>query len=772
MSPSRHVPAFLGLLLLPGLVAPAHAQAVSCTGVAAWSASRIYNSGDRLVYQNQLYQANTTIWNTAPNYCPSCGWYTLLGTCGAAADTTPPGVPAGLASPSRTATGVSLAWNASTDNAGGSGVAGYDVFRNGTMVGSPNGTSFTSTGLTANTTYSFTVRARDGAGNASAQSAAISVKTLSASCATLPSVPSGLASPSQTASSVTLTWNASTPGANCTVEYRVFRGGSQVAQVATPSATIGGLAANTTYSFTVAAINEFGSSAPSGALSVKTSGGGGSCTAPQYVAGTAYSAAQEVQNLGELYRCNIAGWCSSSAAWAYAPGTGAHWTDAWSHVGPCGGGGNPPTVSLTAPASGASFQVGTAITISATAADSDGTVSKVEFLDNGAVIAEDTTSPYSITWSSGGQGTHELTARATDNDRNATSSAARAITLSCPAGGCGGSLPKRLLIGYWHNFNNGSGFIKLRNVSSDWDVINVSFAEPVSGSTSQIAFVPDAATSAAEIKSDIAILHGRGKKVLISIGGANGHVELRSASERQQFVSSMKAIITEYGFDGMDIDFEGQSIHVNPGDSDFANPTTPVITNLISATREIRNSFGSSFILTMAPETFFVQVGYQFYGGSSGGDSRTGGYLPVIHALRDILTVLHVQHYNSGSVTALDNQWYAMGNADFHVAMAEMLLTGFTVANTGKFFPPLRQDQVMIGLPANGNAGNGYTSEAEVQKALNYLVKGQSFGGRYLLRNRAGYPNFRGLMSWSINWDAFNSFAFSRSHRAYLNALP
>ncbi len=419
------------------------------------------------------------------------------------------------------------------------------------------------------------------------------------------------------------------------------------------------------------------------------------------MAGTAYSAGQEVQNLGELYRCNIAGWCSSSAAWAYAPGTGMYWTDAWSHVGVCGGGGNPPTVSLTAPANGASYEVGTAITISATAADSDGTVTKVEFLDNGVAIGEDTTSPYSISWSGGSQGSHQLAARATDNDRNTTTSATRTITINCPAGGCGGSLPKRLLIGYWHNFDNGSGFIKLRNVSTDWDVVNVSFAEPVSGSTSQIAFVPYSGTSAAEMKSDIAILHGRGKKVLVSIGGANGHVELRNATERQQFVTSMKAIITEYGFDGMDIDFEGQSVHVNPGDSDFANPTTPVITNLISAIREIRNAYGASFVLTMAPETFFVQVGYQFYGGSSGGDSRTGAYLPVIHGVRDILTVIHVQHYNSGSVTALDNQWYAMGNADFHVAMAEMLLTGFTVANTGKFFPALRQDQVMIGLPAN-----------------------------------------------------------------------
>ena len=92
-------------------------------------------------------------------------------------DTTPPSVPGGLASPSKTATTVNLAWSAATDNSGGSGVAGYDVYRNGSLVGSPSATQYTDGGLTASTAYSYTVRARDNAGNASAQSGSISVTT-------------------------------------------------------------------------------------------------------------------------------------------------------------------------------------------------------------------------------------------------------------------------------------------------------------------------------------------------------------------------------------------------------------------------------------------------------------------------------------------------------------------------------------------------------------------------------------------------------------------
>ena len=92
-------------------------------------------------------------------------------------------------------------------------------------------------------------------------------------CTTLPGVPTGLSSPAQTDGSVTLAWNASPPGANCTVQYRVFLNGSQATQVSTTGATIGGLAAGTAYSFSVGAINEHGSSAPSAPIAVTTTGG-------------------------------------------------------------------------------------------------------------------------------------------------------------------------------------------------------------------------------------------------------------------------------------------------------------------------------------------------------------------------------------------------------------------------------------------------------------------------------------------------------------------
>jgi len=63
-------------------------------------------------------------------------------------------------------------------------------------------------------------------------------------------------------------------------------------------------------------------------------------------------------------------------------------------------------------------------------------------------------------------------------------------------------------------------------------------------------------------------------------------------------------------------------------------------------------------------------------------------------------------------------------------------------------------------------------SFSEIAKAINYLVLGRSYGGRYILRKPSGYPNFRGVMTFSINWDRFANFGFSRGIRPVLNGLP
>ncbi|WP_256104853.1 chitinase [Streptomyces sp. ODS05-4] len=343
-----------------------------------------------------------------------------------------------------------------------------------------------------------------------------------------------------------------------------------------------------------------------------------------------------------------------------------------------------------------------------------------------------------------------------------------------PPGGGGDDLPAHALVGYLHaSFANGSGYTRMADVPDSWDVINLAFGEPTSVTSGDIRFALCPKTecpnveSAAEFKAAIKAKQAAGKKVLISIGGQNGQVQLASTAARDAFVTSVSKIIDEYGLDGLDIDFEGHSLSLNTGDTDFRNPTTPVITHLISAVKTLKARYGADFVLTMAPETFFVQLGYQFYGSGpwGGQDPRAGAYLPVIHALRDDLTLLHVQDYNSGPIMGLDNQYHSMGGADFHIAMTDMLLTGFPVAgNTQRVFPALRPEQVAIGLPATPNAGNGHTPPAEVNKALDCLTKKVNCGS---YQTHGAWPALRGLMSWSINWDRFGGGEFARNFDAY-----
>jgi hypothetical protein len=101
-----------------------------------------------------------------------------------------------------------------------------------------------------------------------------------------------------------------------------------------------------------------------------------------------------------------------------------------------GTGNNPPTVSISSPANGATFTAPASITINATAADSDGTISSVAFYQGSTLLGTDTTSPYSYAWTNVAAGSYSLTARATDNGGAITTSSAVSITVSGTSGEC------------------------------------------------------------------------------------------------------------------------------------------------------------------------------------------------------------------------------------------------------------------------------------------------------------------------------------------------
>ncbi|MFI7468533.1 glycosyl hydrolase family 18 protein [Nonomuraea sp. NPDC049646] len=266
--------AALALPLTAAVAAPPLASASTVAYAAAWAPWTAYTAGTVVTYNGVDYvclQAHTS----QPGWEPPNVAALWKVSGGGGSDTTAPSVPGNLRSTGVTNTSVALAWDASTDNVA---VTGYEVYRGGTLVTTVTGTTYNDTGLTASTAYSYTVRARDAAGNRSANSNQISATTTGGGGGddtTPPSVPGNLRSTGVSNSSVSLAWNASTDNVAVT-GYEVYRGGTLVTTVTGTTYNDSGLSANTSYSYTVRARDAAGNrSADSNQITATTTGGGG-----------------------------------------------------------------------------------------------------------------------------------------------------------------------------------------------------------------------------------------------------------------------------------------------------------------------------------------------------------------------------------------------------------------------------------------------------------------------------------------------------------------
>ncbi|MDI1256860.1 MAG: GEVED domain-containing protein [Flavobacterium sp.] len=186
----------------------------------------------------------------------------------ASTDTVAPTAPTALAASGTTQTTTNLSWTASTDAVG---VTGYDVYQGGVFKATVTTTSYAVTGLTASTAYTFSVKAKDAAGNISAESNIVSVTTLApVADTTAPSAPTTLAASGTTATTTNLSWTASTDNVGVT-GYDVYQGGVFKATVTTTTYAVTGLTASTAYSFYVIAKDAAGNvSAASNTASVTT----------------------------------------------------------------------------------------------------------------------------------------------------------------------------------------------------------------------------------------------------------------------------------------------------------------------------------------------------------------------------------------------------------------------------------------------------------------------------------------------------------------------
>lgn len=197
--------------------------------------------------------------------------YTVDGGSAPPTDTQAPTAPTNLSSTAKTATSVDLSWTAATDNIA---VTSYEVFNGSTSVGTTSGTSISITGLLPNTAHSFTVKAKDAAGNVSAASSPLQITTDAAPVTPAdtqaPTAPGNLTASNVTGNSVMLSWTASTDNVAVT-GYDIYMGPTSKSTTTTTSYLVTGLAPSTLYSFTIKAKDAAGNiSSASNAVTVTT----------------------------------------------------------------------------------------------------------------------------------------------------------------------------------------------------------------------------------------------------------------------------------------------------------------------------------------------------------------------------------------------------------------------------------------------------------------------------------------------------------------------
>ena len=318
---------------------------------------------------------------------------------------------------------------------------------------------------------------------------------------------------------------------------------------------------------------------------------------------------------------------------------------------------------------------------------------------------------------------------------SAQSSAVSATTAN--SGGSGGSLPKHVLTGYWHDFVNAAQPLSLAAVPAGYNLVAVAFANADPSNPGGVTFSVDSGLSSAlggytdaQFKADIATLHSRGQKVIISVGGQNGAISVSDSTSANNFTNSVYGLMQSYGFDGVDIDLENG---VNA-------------TYMGQALESLSAKAGSGLIVTMAPQTIDMQ-------------STGMAYFQLALNIKNILTINNTQYYNSGTMNGCDQGVYAQGTENFITALACIQLQG-----------GLRPDQVGLGLPASGSAaGGGYVSPSVVNNALDCLASKTNCGS---FVPPSTWPSIRGAMTWSINWDASNGWSFVNTVAPHLAAMP
>lgn len=282
---------------------------------------------------------------------------------------------------------------------------------------------------------------------------------------------------------------------------------------------------------------------------------------------------------------------------------------------------------------------------------------------------------------------------------------------------------KDVLVGYWHNWqgnNDGfqqgtSGNVKLSETPDGYNVIDVSFMK--ANANERIPTFKPYNMSDSEFRAEVAKLNEEGRAVLIALGGANAHIQLKKGDE-QALANEIIRLVETYGFDGLDIDLEQNSI--------TAGENQTVIPAALKTVKDHYRTKEQNFIITMAPEFPHLRTG--------------GSYTSYIQSLDGYYDFINPQLYNQGEdgVEAANGEWLAQNN---DAVKEEFLYTISSYLINGNGFVQIPAHKLVLGLPSNNDAAmSGYVKDpTAVQNALKRL-------------EADGNP-IKGLMTWSVNWD-------------------
>ncbi|MFV8409934.1 immunoglobulin-like domain-containing protein [Vibrio owensii] len=285
-----------------------------------------------------------------------------------------------------------------------------------------------------------------------------------------------------------------------------------------------------------------------------------------------------------------------------------------------------------------------------------------------------------------------------------------------------------VVVGYWHNWCDGAGYkggnapcVTLDEVDPMYNVVNVSFMKVFNTSEGRIPTFkldPNIGLSEQQFIDQIGALNQQGRAVLIALGGADAHVELKTGDE-QAFAQEIIRVTDKFGFDGLDIDLEQSAV--------TASDNQTVIPAALRLVKEHYQQQGKNFLITMAPEFPYLTEG--------------GKYVPYITGLEGYYDWINPQFYNQGGdgIWVEGVGWIAQNNdalkQEFIYYISDSL------SNGTRGFHKIPHDKLVFGIPSNIDAAaTGFVQDPQdLYDAFDQLkAQGQAL---------------RGVMTWSVNWD-------------------